>query len=306
MTEKYVRALAVAALLCALAVSCQRGGGTAAGGASNAGASAADVPRRIISLSPSATEVLDGVGAFDRVVAVSNFCEYPPGVKDLPRVGGWNDPNLEQIASLRPDLVIFAEAQVPFIKDKLEALGIRTLSMPDQTVADAFTAVERIGAATGRAEEARELAARTRAEIEEVRARVRDLPRRRVLCIVDRVPGTLRDLYAGTSGSFIAELVEIGGGEAVGPEFKTGWGLIQKEAVLAFDPEIIIDLMMQKTDGRLAEDTQAVWGELRQARAVREGRVRVLRDTTLIHPSHFVGRSARTFAETIHPEAFGK
>lgn len=213
---------------------------------------------------------------------------------------------MEQIAGLRPDLVVYAAALEPFVKDRLEGLGIRTVSVPDQTVADALAAVEAVGRATGREAEARELAARTRAEIEEVRARVASLPRRRVLCIVDRQPGTLRDLYAATGGSFIAELIEIGGGEAVGPSFKSGWGLVQKEAVVTFDPEIVIDLLMQKEEGRLAEDTQAVWRELPQVRAVREGRVRILRDATLIHPSQFVGRSARTFAETIHPEAFGK
>src|SRR5438552_3049741 len=46
-------------------------------------------PQRIISLSPNVTEILDGVGAFDRVIAVSDFCDYPPAVKRLPRVGGW-------------------------------------------------------------------------------------------------------------------------------------------------------------------------------------------------------------------------
>lgn len=301
MTEKKLRALAFVALLCVLAVSCGRGGGE-----SNRAALPESAPRRIISLSPSVTEMLHGVGAFGRVVAVSNFCEYPPEVASLPRVGGWNNPNMEQIASLRPDLVVYAAALEPFVKDKLEGLGIRTLGVPDQTVEDSFRAVEQIGRATGNDEQARELNARTRAEIEEVRARVRERPRRRVLCIVDRQPGTLRDLYAATRGSFIAELIEIGGGEPVGPTFKTGWGLVQKEAVASFDPDLIIDLMMQPEQGRLAEDTLAVWGELPQVRAVREGRVRVLRETTLIHPSQFVGRSARVLAETIHPEAFGK
>ena len=65
-------------------------------------------PKRIISLSPNITEILEGVGAFDRVVAVSDFCDYPPAALKLPRVGGWQTTSLEQVHSLRPDLVIMS------------------------------------------------------------------------------------------------------------------------------------------------------------------------------------------------------
>ena len=299
-------ALALCALLASLLGVASCGGGGEGEGGRAPGVKSDGRPQRIISLSPSATEMLYGVGAFDRVVAVSNSCEYPPEVAELPRVGGWNNPNLEQVAALRPDLVVFAGALAPFIKDKLDALGVRTLGLPDQSVEDALSAVEQVGRATGNEEEGRRLASETRAKLDEVRALTANLPRRRVLCVVDRVPGTLRDLYAATSGSFLAQLLEAAGGESVAPPAAGGWGKIQKEAVVALDPEIIIDLMMQKAEGGLAEDTQAVWRELPQVSAVREGRVYAVRHTSVLHPSQFVGDTARRFAELIHPEAFGK
>ena len=262
-------------------------------------------PQRILSLTPSTTEILYGVGAFDRVVAVSNDCSYPPEVERLPRLGGWSNPNLEQIAALRPDLAVFWDSQAQFIKDKLEGLGIRTLSVPSRSLEDAYAAIEQIGQATGNVEEARKLLDETRGKIEDVRSRAATLPRRRVLCIVDRVPGTLRDLYTATGGSFIAQLIEAAGGESVAPPAPGGWGKIQKEAVVALDPEVIIDMMMQPTGSNLAEDTQAVWRELSQVSAVRTGHVYAVRDPSMIHPSQFVGDSARKFAELIHPEAFG-
>ncbi|HEX5705682.1 MAG TPA: helical backbone metal receptor [Pyrinomonadaceae bacterium] len=298
------------ALACAALVGagCGRDGGigSGAGGIGSPVASSPPRPERIISLSPSATEILYGVGAFDRVVAVSDYCDYPPEVKNLPRIGGWQNTNLERVASFRPDLVVLAEAQAPFIKDKLDALGVRTLVVPSATLEDAFVAIEQIGGGVGREREGRELAAKARAEVEEVRTRVAGRPRRRVLCVVDRMPGTLRDLYAATEGSFISQLVEVAGGESIAPPAATGWGKIQKEAVVALDPEIIIDLMMQPSPNALSEDTQAVWKELPRVRAVREGRVHPLRDTSLIHPSQFVGPAARRFAELIHPEAFAQ
>jgi iron complex transport system substrate-binding protein len=261
-------------------------------------------PARIVSLTPSTTEILYGVGAFDRVVAVSDYCTYPPEVKNLPRVGGWSNPNLEQVAALRPDLVVFWDSQAQFVKDKIESMGIRTLSVPSRSLEDAFTSIEQIGIATGNEREAARLLAETRAKIDAVRLATEKLPRRRVLCVVDRVPGTLRDLYTAADGSFIAQLIEVAGGKSIAPPAQGGWGKLQKEAAIALDPDIIFDLMIHKTEGQLAEDTQAVWRELPQLRAVREGRVYAIREESVLHPSHFVGDTARRFAELIHPEAF--
>src|ERR1044071_8067822 len=235
-------------------------------------------PARIISLSPSTTEILYGVGAFDRVVAVSDYCTYPPEVSKLPRVGGWNNPNMEQIASLRPDLVIFSDAQAQFVKDKVEAAGIRTLAVPSQTLEDAYKSIELVGQATGEEEAARKLLEQTRASVQTVRLSTEKLPRLRVLCVVDRVPGTLRDLYTASEQSFIAQLIREAGGEPLSPPSRANWGKMQKEAVVALDPDVIIDLMMQKAQGGFDEDTLAVWRELSSLRAVREGRVYALRE----------------------------
>jgi iron complex transport system substrate-binding protein len=282
----------------------------AVAGASCSGArvltSRAGKPARIISLTPSTTEILYGVGAFDRVVAVSDYCTYPPEANKLPRVGGWNNPNMEQIASLRPDLVVFSEAQAQFVKDKFESMGIRTLAVPSQTLEDAYGAIELVGRATGDDEAAQRLLAQTRAGVETVRLATERLPRRRVLCVVDRVPGTLRDLYTAAGGSFIAQLIQVAGGEPVSPPAREGWGKLQKEAVVALDPEVVLDLMMHKEGGSFDEDTLAVWKELPTLRAVREGRVYPVRDETVLHPSQLVSDTARRFAELIHPEAFAK
>ncbi len=281
--------------------------GASACGRGPEGERRASKPERIVSLSPNTTEILHGIGAFGRVVAVSSYCKYPPEALGLPKVGGWSNPNLEQIASLRPDLVVFSEPQAQFVQDKIESMGVRTLAAPGQTLEDAYTSIERVGRAAGEDEAARRLVEETRRAVEEVRARTASLPRRRVLCVVDRVPGTLRDIYTAAPGSFIAQLIEAAGGEPVSPPSGQLWGKMQKEAVVALDPEVVIDLMMQpEGGGRLSEDPRAVWDELSALRAVREGRVHALKEETLLHPSQFVGTTARRFAELIHPEAFGK
>jgi iron complex transport system substrate-binding protein len=260
-------------------------------------------PQRVVSISPSVTEMLYGIGAWPQVVAVSQYCDYPDDVKNKPRVNGWDKTNLEQVMALKPDLVVGVDAQAPFLRDKLDGLGVRSLFVRNQTLADILASMEEIGRATGHEREAAELSARTERELDAVRRAVADKPRPRVLCVVDRVPGTTRDLYAAARGSYFDELISIAGGDSIAPPAEQGYGKITKEAVLSLNPEVIID-MVQGSKGDFGEDPIAVWNELAEVRAVRDGRIYPMSDSSAIHPSQFVGRTARTFARALHPESF--
>ncbi|MDT7602554.1 MAG: cobalamin transport system substrate-binding protein [Acidobacteriota bacterium] len=298
------RVALVLSLFTALALAaCSRGVIYEAGTRENATKQAA---QRIISLSPSTTEVLWGVGAFPRVVAVSDYDDFPPEVKNLPKIGGWSNTNLEQVASLKPDLIVVTQSQSPMIKDKLDALGVPVVVVPSYTVEDALASITQIGAAVGEEDAAQKLLAETRAKLDAVRSATQNLKRPRVLCIVDRVPGTLRGLYAASEGSFLVQLIEIAGGDSIAPRAASGFGQIGKEAIVTLDPDIIIDMAQSAKDSKLAEDPKEVWSELARVKAVREGRVFALQDTSVLHPSQRVGDTARKFAELIHPEAFPK
>src|SRR5260370_5964431 len=180
--------------------------------------SAEPKPQRIVSLSPSVTEILYGIGAWPQVVAVSQYCTYPDDVKNKPRVNGWDKTNLEQVMALKPDFVIGVDAQEPFLRDKLTGLGVRSLFVKSQSLADILASFGEIGRASGHEREATDLAAKTQGEIDAVGKAVADRPRPRVLCVVDRVPGTIRDLYTATHGSYLDELISIAGGESIAPE----------------------------------------------------------------------------------------
>ena len=261
------------------------------------------VPQRIISISPNVTEILYGVGAWPQVVAVSQFCSYPDDVKNKPRVGGWDRTNLEQLTVLKPDLVIGVEAQAPFLQDKLNGLGIRSLFVKSETLSDIYKSIEAIGVISSHEQQAAELSAKTQAEIEVVRKAVDGRQHLRVLCVVDRVPGTIRELYTATHGSYLDELITIAGGQSIAPPAEHGWGKITKEAAVSLNPEVIID-MIQSSKGDFGEDPIAVWQELSMVRAVQDKRIYPLADDFVIHPSQFVGHTARVFARAIHPEAF--
>ncbi len=260
-------------------------------------------PQRIVSLSPSVTEILYGIGAWPQVIAVSQYCTYPDDVKNKPRVNGWDKTNLEQVMALKPDFVIGVDAQEPFLRDKLNGLGVRSLFVKSQSLADILASFGEIGRASGHETEATDLSAKTQGEIDAVRMAVADRPRPRVLCVVDRVPGTIRDLYTATRGSYLDELISIAGGESIAPQAEHGYGKITKEAVLTLNPEVIID-MVQGSKGNFGEDPVAVWSELGEISAVRERRIYSMTDPSVIHPSQFVGHTAQVFARALHPESF--
>jgi iron complex transport system substrate-binding protein len=268
-------------------------------------------PERIISLSPSITEILYGIGAFDRVVAVSDYCEIPPEVEKLPRVGAWMNTNIEQVASLEPDLIIINDAQAPFIQDRLDSLGLASLVVPSQTLADIFEAIETIGRAVSNVDEARALANDTRIVLEGVREKTKDLPRPRVLTVVDRLPGTLRDLYVATQGSYLTEIIEIAGGIPIAPHAAMGYTRISTEAVIGYDPDVILDIAQTVSNAvtllrgsGLEEDAIAVWNELSDVKAVRNERVYPLSNKLIVHPSQFVRDSVLCIANILHPEVF--
>jgi len=263
----------------------------------------AQIPQRIVSISPNVTEILYGVGAWPQVVAVSQYCDFPDDVKNKPRVSGWDNTNLEQLTALKPDLVIGVEPQAPFLKDKLDALGMRSLFLKSQTLKDVYTAIEEIGRISGHEPQAAELLAKTQNEVEAVRKFIAGRQQVKVLCVVDRIPGTIRELYTATHGSYLAELIAIAGGESIAPAGEQGWGKITKEAVVSLNPEVIID-MVQDSKGNFGEDPAAVWRDLPEVSAVQKQRIYPVRDALVIHPSQFVGHTAQVFARMIHPEAF--
>lgn len=258
-------------------------------------------PRRIVSASPVVTEILYGIGAFDRVVAVTEYCLYPPEAKNLPKIGGWSTPGIEKVASFRPDLVAFSDGQAPFLLSQLHALGIRTAVAPSQTIHDAFNAITELGNATGQEKQAAELAAKTRAALETVHKRAAGLPHPGVLLIVDRTPGTLREMYAARQGSFLAELVEIAGGRVVAGPTGPGYGKMSPEMVLTANPEIILDVM-PGSKGDVGADPEAAWQKLPELQAVRRGSIHLIRDEFVPHDSQMIAQTAVLFAHLLHPE----
>jgi len=87
------------------------------------------VPQRLISMSPADTEILFALGLGDRMVAVTEYCDYPPETAGKPTIGGFYNPNIEEIVALSPDLVFAAPIHKDQVIPQLEAKGIKVLAV---------------------------------------------------------------------------------------------------------------------------------------------------------------------------------
>ncbi len=262
---------------------------------------AADAPRRIVSLSPNVTEMLYGIGAFGQVVGVSDYCTYPPGVKQLPSVGGWHTPSLEKLAGMHPDLVIVDDAEAPFIERNVKALGLRLLIVPNHTVQDVYAGMIVLGRATGHEGQAAKLVAQTREQLALVAKKTAGGPVTPVLLIVNRTPGTLRDLYTATEGGFLAEIVAIAGGRVAAPKAPNGYSPLTKEDLLAINPDVILDFT-HGSEGKFAADPIEPWRDMPELKAVHAGRVYAVDEDYVPHASQRIVDTAALFARLIHPE----
>lgn len=266
-----------------------------------ASASAADIPQRIVSLSPDLTEMLYGVGALGRVVGVSNYDTWPPEAAHIERLGQLHSPDYEKLAALRPDLVVINNAQAPFLENTLRDLGLTVLETSNRSVDEILASLIAIGRATGQNSEAAKLVAGTREGLDRVARKTAALSKPRVVMIVNRTPGTLRDLSAATEGSYLAELVRIAGGQIPLPRAPSGYSRLKKEDLLAADPDIILDFV-HGPQSRLAGNAVEAWREMPELKAVRTGRVVGVNEDFVPHASQRIVQTAELFARLIHPE----
>lgn len=226
------------------------------------------VARAIVSLSPTATEMLYAIGAGDQVLAVDDFSNFPAeAASKMQGLSGYT-PNVESIVGLEPDLVI-TEGSSPDLIAQLDALGIRTWSGPAaSTFEDVYTQITELGAATGHEDVAGELVDRMRSEVDAVKAALPSLDE--PLTYYHELDSTF---FSVTSDTFIGAVYAEIGLVNIADEVGDGnpYPQLSAEFILAEDPDLIF-LACTKYCGETAETLAARdgWSDLR---AVRSGGV---------------------------------
>src|SRR5262245_341138 len=263
------------------------------------GSAAPPVPRdaaRIVTLAPSTTEIVFGLGAGDRVVGVCAQCDYPDDAARLPHVGGYLAPSVEAVLGQRPDLVLVVPS--PGNREAvrtIERAGIPVLVTADRTLDDLWGAIHSVAGALGVPERGVEMEQKVRGDLDRVRERVAGLPTRRVLLVVGHRP-----LIVAGGGTLQDELVRTAGGVNVAADVGAAFPQVPLELVAARAPDVIVDAAMGTEAGG-----RTLFADLSSVPAVRDGRIVALSPDALFRAGARVGEAAAALGAVIHPEAFG-
>ncbi|MBN2185191.1 MAG: ABC transporter substrate-binding protein [Candidatus Krumholzibacteriota bacterium] len=262
------------------------------------------MPERIISLSPSTTEILFALGLEDKIIGVTRFCRYPPAAAEITKVGGYLDPNYEIIAVLEPDLVITLPEQES-ARRYLDQLGISHITVDNKRIKDILSAITAVGKACDAEKEAAVIVLSLQERIEKIRIRAGRLDKPKTLVSIGRdfEEGSLGKVYVAGRDTYFDEIIDIAGGvNACGSEL-VRYPVLSAEGLLVIDPDVIIELVPDADrKGFSKEKILRPWEELRSVGAVREGRIYLLTENYTQIPGPRFIMLLEDIAEILHPE----
>jgi len=260
-----------------------------------------DAPaERIVSLAPSNTEIAFALGAGDRLVGVTDFCDYPPEALEIAKIGGL-EANLEQIVALDPDLVLAIGGEPePAIIAQLQEQGLAVLALAPDDLEALYQDIELVGQATASEQQADELIDEMQQRIAAVTSVTADVAERPL--VFYELDGTdpSKPWTAG-KGSWHDEFIHMAGGSNLAGDQESPWVQLNAEEIVARDPDIVIlgDAAWGVSPESVAE--RPGWEVIS---AVQNGKVYPIDDNLISRPGPRVVEGIEELAQLIHPELF--
>jgi iron complex transport system substrate-binding protein len=250
-------------------------------------------PERVVSVAPNLTELMYELGASDKLVGRSDYCDYPEEVLEIESVGSLYTPDIEKIVSLEPDVVIVSTHFDEENTKKLEELNIPVITLYEENdVTGVYDMITTLGTAMNKNAEAAKCVEEMQETIKEVVDAVEEVERPSVYYVVGF--GEYGDYTAG-GDTFIGGLIELAGGDNIAKDV-SGWSITLEEIVEA-DPSIIV-ISEDMKDSFMSDENYA------ELTAVKEGNVYTIDTNLLDRQGYRNAEGVRALAEIFHPEVF--
>jgi len=260
-------------------------------------------PQRVVSLAPSNTELAFAVGAGERLVGVTTYCNHPAAAVDLPKIGGFaaRTISIEAIVALKPDLVLAGDRNQRAVVDALERAGVTVAAVQPRGWTEIQETMRLLGRIFGTTETADRLIGSANARLQAVAARIGTVPpaqRVRVYWEVFDEP-----LMSAGPRSLIGEAVTLAGGVNIFADLKEEYPQVSVEAVIARDPQVIIGpaSMRQRSMSLEALRARPGWALIA---AVRDGRVVILPDEPVTRAGPRFAEGVELVAKALYPALF--
>jgi iron complex transport system substrate-binding protein len=257
------------------------------------------IPTRIVSLAPSLTETVYALGLQDRLVGDTDYCDYPPDAQKKPKVGGAINPNLEQIASLRPDLVLVTKDinRLETVR-ALDTLGIPSYSLgAAHSVDGIISSTERLADVLGASHAGKIVGDNLHDRLATLQTKLSSVPPVHVLFIVWTEP-----LISAGKDTFIADALRKSGAVSI-VDSTQDWPQVSLEEVVHLQPDYLV--FAASHSEAAARDFEALasrpgWHLLD---AVRNRRYAVISDA-VNRPAPRIVSAIEDLAHQLHPAAF--
>jgi iron complex transport system substrate-binding protein len=253
---------------------------------------------RVVSLAPNLTEMVFALGEGDRLAGDTDFCDYPAEATQKPHVGGPVNPNMEEIVSLKPDLVLATKSiNRRETVNALERIGVPVYVTDPHNVEEMIVSVEHVGSVLGLEKSAGALVGDLRGRLSDLDRRLAGSERRRVLFVVWTDP-----LISVGRDTFIADALRRAGGRSV-VDTKVEWPHVSLEEIVRLQPEVLVFASAH------ARETQQDIGGLRtrpgwkNLQAIQRGNIVVVSDA-INRPAPRMVDAIEYLARALHPQAF--
>jgi len=251
---------------------------------------------RVISLAPNLTEIVFAVGAGDRLVGRTSYCDYPPEAKAVAEIGDTLHPSLERIISLKPQVVLIStSSQLEVFTQQLQSQNIAVFVTDPRDLEGVFRSIEQVGEMLGQKEQSTRLVQQLRDRANAVEQSLKGRTPVRVFYQVSAEP-----LYTAGHDAFVTDLLRRAGAASVTADVPGAWPKYSNESALAARPEAII----LPTGGSMGTGNSTVTEALKQSPAVLGGRVYKINDDHLARPGPRAVEGLEEMAKALHPDAF--
>ncbi|WP_102272874.1 ABC transporter substrate-binding protein [Cytobacillus massiliigabonensis] len=260
-------------------------------------------PERIVSTSPSETEILFALGLGDKVYGVSDFDDYPKEALTKPKVGGVTKPNEEAIIAANPDLVIGGISMKDDIVEKFRGLDLPLYKTEPKKIEDILNNIIQIGVITDTQQKAEELVAKMKEDINavtEAAATIKEEDKKKVY--IEFSPG-----WTVGKGEFMDELITMAGGINIASDME-GWNAINEEKIIQDNPDVILYTAGTVDDksGKPLEELITSRNGWEKITAIKDGNLTGIEGNIMSRPGPRITDALNQIAQAIYPDLFKK
>jgi iron complex transport system substrate-binding protein len=256
----------------------------------------------IVTLAPSDTEILNSLGALDKLVGRDDFSDFPPEVSRVPSIGSeYPNVNAEAVIALKPDLVLAAGVTNPDDVKKLADLGLTVYATSNaKTLDDIYTDIQNVGLLVGKGDEATKVVADLKDRVKATADKAKTAATQPVVFYEVDATEPEKPWTAGT-GTFIDQLITLAGGKNAGA-LSPDYYQISFEQLLTANPDVIV--LGSATFGGVTPEAVAQRANWNKLNAVKNNAVYAFNDNLVSRPGPRIVEGLEALAKLIHPELF--